>query len=267
MLEKICLIVKKLLIFSAVYVASLFTLALILGLANVMGKSDTIDIVAVLSMMILPIVAGVVVVRNKYPKSKTDKHVTPQNVPASSDAKTHPRVNQAFNAQSAESAKEPKKAASVSSSAPVEKTYRVAGTSFYTENIMTLAYENPDYEKTKQEIIDDGMIDERIWKYGFYTPCADLVPEPDNPHDKNAIQVIVSGLLVGYIKAGSCAHLLKVIDGGRIRGVDCEIYGGPFKIVTEEYDSENEYEETYTLKQEDRNFSVILHVYEEPEKK
>lgn len=143
----------------------------------------------------------------------------------------------------------------------MKKTHRVSGVTFYQDNIMMLACENSDYDMTKKEIVDDDLIGEKIWKYQFFPRKTELIPEPDNPKDKNAIKVMVDGLHVGYIKAGSCSHVLNVLREGRCMGIDCEIYGGPYKIVYEEYDYDKD-KNVYTLEKEERSFAVELTMYE-----
>lgn len=143
----------------------------------------------------------------------------------------------------------------------VMKTYRVTGTTYYVDNIMNLALENSDYDMTKREIIECGQTDERIWKYEFFPSEINLVPEPENPEDKNAIKVIVDGEHVGYIKAGSCSHLLKIIKENRILSIDCDMGGGPYKIVTEDYDYEKD-KNVYELDKDERNLFVTLHICE-----
>lgn len=126
------------------------------------------------------------------------------------------------------------------------KTYKVTAMQHYMSNIMKLASENFNYDNNKQDLIDRGLTNERVWKYEFHPSSVKLVPEPTNPHDKNAIMVLVDGEHVGYIKAGSCAHLLKVINEGRIADIKCTMGGGPYKYVDEEYDYEKD-KTVYTM--------------------
>ena len=121
-----------------------------------------------------------------------------------------------------------------------EKVYKVTGMSHYMDGIMNLAEENEDYDLKKKELIEYEMTDRRIWKYAFSPSETTLVPEPDNPEDPKAIKVLVNSVHVGYIKAGSCAHLLKMIREDRIVDIDCEMYGGPYKYVSEEWDDEKD---------------------------
>lgn len=117
------------------------------------------------------------------------------------------------------------------------KNHKVTGVSHYTENILSLASENIDYSYGKREIIDNDLYGSRIYQYDFYITKTELIPEPTNPYDPNAIQVIMEGKLVGYIKAGSCRHILKLIKENRIEKITGEIYGGKYKLVI--YDEED----------------------------
>lgn len=140
------------------------------------------------------------------------------------------------------------------------KTYRATGMSYHMEELLSLALENDDYTKTKKELVDDDLVDQRIYEYEFYPIKTELVPEPDNPHDPKAIKVVVDGAHIAYIKAGSCAHLLKVIKEDRIGGICCEINGGKYKYISCDYDEDGE--ETYTMEKGDAPFSVVLQVVE-----
>lgn len=58
-----------------------------------------------------------------------------------------------------------------------------------------------------------------------------LTPEPTNPHDPNAVQVVVETRLVGYLDRETAARLRPVLeaiaeaDGARV-AVPCRITGG-----------------------------------------
>ena len=110
-------------------------------------------------------------------------------------------------------------------------TYKVAGVSHYADNIMALSSKNEDFQLNRRGIIDEGLEDTRIWEYDFYPIKAELVPEPDNPHDPKAIKVLVDGLHVGYIKAGSCAHLLRLLREGGVERIDVKVGGGRYKCL------------------------------------
>jgi hypothetical protein len=132
------------------------------------------------------------------------------------------------------------------------------------ENLLSLSIENEDYSKSKKSLIEDGLIEEKVWEYEFYPNKVELTPEPDNPYDPNAIKVIVDGKHVAYIKKDSCAHLLKVIREGRIENIKCVIGGGNYKYIYEGEgdDWEATGEPSYTLEKDFKSYFVWLYITE-----
>lgn len=118
----------------------------------------------------------------------------------------------------------------------VGKRHRIVGLEHRKANVMKLAKESPLYKLDKAAILRQGLVETYIHKHTFANEPAELVQEPENPHDPNAIKLVVAGQHIGYIKAGSCAHLNKVIAEGRVEKVLCRIYGGPYKGVFQDYD-------------------------------
>jgi hypothetical protein len=96
---------------------------------------------------------------------------------------------------------------------------------------MRLSSKNEDYTLGKRDLIDSDLVDTRVWEYDFYATRAELVPEPDNPYDPKAIKVLVDGLHVGYIKSGSCSHLLRLIREDGIVRIDAKVGGGRYKCL------------------------------------
>lgn len=118
------------------------------------------------------------------------------------------------------------------------RTYKVVGISFHKEDLMELAEENICYDYTKKEILDELMYNERIYQYDFYPNKVELVPEPTNEYDPNAVKVMVDNIHIGYIKKGNCKHILNLINEKRIKSITCDIYGGKYKIL--EYEGEDD---------------------------
>lgn len=110
---------------------------------------------------------------------------------------------------------------------PLKKTYRVAGISFRTDAVLSLATENPDYKLTKTQLIRANV--PTAYQYLFNVRTTELVPEPDNPADPHAIKVIMDGAHIGYIKAGNCTHILNLMRDDKIESITGKLYGGPSK--------------------------------------
>lgn len=143
-----------------------------------------------------------------------------------------------------------------------EETHKVAGVSFRQDALKSLGVKNPDYKKTKKQLMDEGQIDKWVYEYTFNPGKVELVPEPDNPHSENgnATKVVVDGQHIGYIKSGSSAHVRKLIDADRIQRVDCFIGGGKSKMVTRDEDNEK-----YVLETDDIGFFARLTIVKKPE--
>ncbi len=121
---------------------------------------------------------------------------------------------------------------------PVTETHRIAGVTSYIKNIMSMAIENDDYSKTKKGLVDDFLTDERVFQYFWDVLKVELIEEPDNPHDKNAIKVLIDGVHVGYVKKGSCSHIKNLMKSGNIANISARIGGGKYKYVYEDEETE-----------------------------
>ena len=141
---------------------------------------------------------------------------------------------------------------------PVEKTYysfMVAGTSYRKKGISEIAWRNDEYNLSKKALVDDGYIDERVYKYDPATVTAELVPEPDNPYSSDAIKVVADGVHIGYVPNAKIKSVRKVLVSKNVKEISCEIYGGDYKIVEEDEDGK------YTLEIVDNNFGAEVTIY------
>lgn len=141
--------------------------------------------------------------------------------------------------------------------------HKVAGTSYHLDAIMALAQENPDYDLTKREIIDDELTDERIYQYTFTDGPVELVDDPGNEYDPNAIKVLVAGQHIGYIKRGSTGRVHNLQRAGRVLGVTAEIYGGKYKVVL--CDDDDDGAERYDLIKDETGYGAAIEILVRPE--
>lgn len=191
-------------------------LSVIFGLLLLIGEAPIGGIVFVL------IGAGLFFLAKKSTKKPAAVASMPQAVPQQ--------------VSTPESKPEPKPAGSK------KENHRVAGVSYRPHEIESIGSANNYFETNKSEMIEDGIIDEKIWEYSFSPKNVELVPEPDNEHDPNAIKVVIDGVHVGYIKSGSCAHVKKLMQEDKIESITANIGGGRYKVVYEDYDDENDKE-------------------------
>lgn len=141
------------------------------------------------------------------------------------------------------------------------KTYRVAGVAHYLDNLMSMMEPNYLYGYKKQELIDACCTNENVYKQTVNTDQLELVPEPTNTHDPNAIMVQLGGKLVGYIPAKDCEHVLKVIRDGRIISLTCKVEGGKYKMVDEDYDCMKD-KSTYRMETGEDPYGITVYIRE-----
>lgn len=144
-------------------------------------------------------------------------------------------------------------------------THKIAGTSFRQEAILAMGKKNPDYALDKRGLLKRWPKGVTVYEYTFSPKKAELVPEPENPEDPKAIKVLVDGVHVGYIKAGSCAHLHKLIRENRIQKIEPRIFGGKYKDLYS-HDAEARRSEDFELEKGSSPFGVSLEITELPEK-
>ena len=102
-----------------------------------------------------------------------------------------------------------------------------------------------------------------VYEYTFDPQRVDLIPEPENPKDPKAIKVLVDGVHVGYIKAGSCAHIHRLIRENRIESIEPRILGGKYKAVFS-YDASARKAEDFELEKGTSPLCVRLDITELP---
>lgn len=53
-----------------------------------------------------------------------------------------------------------------------------------------------------QSVVEDIMPDDSVL----------LIPEPENPHDENAIRVELNGVKIGYVARSDAQHILPLME-------------------------------------------------------
>lgn len=111
------------------------------------------------------------------------------------------------------------------------ENFHLAGVSYYLDNIKKLACSNEDYRKSTKTLANNNLVMKRIYQYNYINKPVKLIPEPQNPHDKNAIAVYIAGELVGYISRDENIHVKDILDHYQIQFISSFIGGGRYKIV------------------------------------
>ena len=136
-----------------------------------------------------------------------------------------------------------------------KEKFQVAGVSHYSDSIMKdIAYENDDYSLSVKELSETYDVGDRVFEYSFDDCNASLVPEPTNEHDPNAVRVEVKGILIGYVKRGSCSHVKNLLKSPDFDHVKVEIGGGKYKRLYEDDDK-------LKIEKDSCEFFAYLYIY------
>ena len=128
------------------------------------------------------------------------------------------------------------------------ETIKITGTSHFADNIKTLMLENPDYSLSDKELLEEYEVGDDIREYESAAKHVELIPEPDNQYDSNAVRCEIEGVTVGYVKKGSCAHVKNLLSSPDFKYVmiDKLIYGNIKHVYADDddktYVEEREYD-------------------------
>lgn len=150
-----------------------------------------------------------------------------------------------------------KKEAGLGPDDSIAYSFNVAGVSYRQKDIRDLCCEGDEWPMSKRDIIDCGMTDEPIYRYSSDFGRVSLVPDPGNEHDKNAIKVMRGDVLLGYVPKDETDAVRRFISS------ECEFfasaYGGPYKIVREEWD-DDKMDNVYVVEKDNQNIGLNVTV-------
>ncbi len=120
------------------------------------------------------------------------------------------------------------------------------------EDFIALADENKNYKLPDEEFLEKYSSGRPVYRYWFNNiHMVELVPEPDNPKDPNAIKVVLEGVHVGYVPRDLCIAVAEKLQEGYRPRVKAS--GGPYKYAKNGRvnQSRKEYEITIELRKPD----------------
>lgn len=115
-----------------------------------------------------------------------------------------------------------------------EENFELEGVYYCSANVAKVAEPNPAWRKTCKALLNAGMREKKVYRFKRTVKPAELVEEPTNPHDRNAMMVQVDGMKVGYISAQEAPRVKELLKAGKIESATASIRGGDYKIVTSE---------------------------------
>ena len=116
------------------------------------------------------------------------------------------------------------------------ETIKITGVSHYADNIKKLMFENPDFDLSNKELLEAYDEGDEIREYETAAKHVELIPEPENEHDSNAVRCDIEGVTVGYVKSGSCSHVKNLLASPDFKYVmiDKLLYGNAKRVYSDD---------------------------------
>lgn len=108
-----------------------------------------------------------------------------------------------------------------------KEDFVVAGLHYHKTAVHSLARANPEWRKISPP--EDGC--KKVYRYRYISKPIELVPEPTNKHDSNAIKVLINGHHVGYIGASDNCHVNDILRSRDIKYISAYVRGGEYALV------------------------------------
>ena len=112
--------------------------------------------------------------------------------------------------------------------------FKATGMQHYQDTFRKLMEKNDDFNLSKTKLLEEYVEGDRIWQLTFPFSKIELISEPDNQYDPNAIAVYVDGEKAAYIKKDDCDKVHELITSADFAGVDGDISGGNYKTIVED---------------------------------
>ena len=119
-------------------------------------------------------------------------------------------------------------------------SFEAVGVYHYLDALRSVGEKSRSFDYPDDRFLTAYPDGKKIYEYYFQNVMGFLAPEPSNPHDKNAIQVMLGGVRVGYVPADLCLDVAALLEQGyhadvKVRGGDCRFVKNG-KVYREEGD-------------------------------
>ena len=118
-----------------------------------------------------------------------------------------------------------------------KEDFPVVGIVYHEKAVKRLQVAREDYRASAKKNVEDGLAGQKIFRYDYVNKPVDLIPEPDNTRDRNAVMVRIAGEHVGYISTEDNVHVLEILRFGSVKYITARITGGEYKVVSENGDA------------------------------
>lgn len=117
------------------------------------------------------------------------------------------------------------------------KTFYIQGIQWYVDMCMRdQMLENDEYNMSAREIFECVGENEVVYQYDDFFRDVELVEEPDNKYDPNAVGIYIKGNRSGFVKRNDCTEVKQLLKDPTYKYATLQIQGGDYKKVYEDED-------------------------------
>ena len=109
--------------------------------------------------------------------------------------------------------------------------FEVAGIDYHMNEIGSFAEEIKKFRMPREKLSQMGYIGRKIYRLYYKVQSVRLVPEPTNPHDPNAIKVLINNLHIGYVPRNDTKLVSQIMGSGPVE-LSAVITGGEYRMIT-----------------------------------
>ena len=112
------------------------------------------------------------------------------------------------------------------------ETFNVVGVHYHEKSIKQLQIPAEDWKKSPQQLVSEGKTTKKVFRYTYIDKPVRLVPDTQNPHERNAVKVMIAGAHVGFVPSDQAKHFRAVVETTTIKNLTADIWGGEYKVVS-----------------------------------
>lgn len=120
---------------------------------------------------------------------------------------------------------------------PDSVSFEVAGVPYRMKEVIKLASKIKKFDMPAKRLIEIGYQSRNVYRYYFKNEPVELRPEPTNPHDPNAIMVLINNIHVGYVPQTDIQNVNKFLPYAQ--SISAQITGGEYRVVFSETEEAN----------------------------
>lgn len=112
---------------------------------------------------------------------------------------------------------------------PYSFKFNVVGINYRIDDVMKLATPMKKWFMSNDQIAQKYGT-KPIYRYYFTNEPIQLIPDPNNPHDSNAIMVLINNIHVGYVPKENCILVKSMLNSNQYN-ISAKFSGGEYKII------------------------------------